>query len=328
MKAIVQMKYGSPSEVLQLKEVEKPTPKDNEVLVKIYASSINDGDNSAIKGEPFIIRLVNGLLKPKYMIPGGDIAGRVEAVGSNVTQFKPGDEVYGDTGACGFGAFAEYVSAPEDVLALKPVNMTYEEAAALPQYALVALQGLRDNGNIQPGHKVLVNGASGGVGTFAVQIAKSFGAEVTGVCSAKNLEMVRSIGADHVIDYTEEDFTQGERRYDLIIDCVANRSISDYTRALTPDGSYVSVAFKLGALILGPLISMTGSKKVSQVSHGPSVKDLEYMKELVEAGKVKPVIAGSYPLSETPEAFRVYGEGHPSGKIVITMGHDAPSEGV
>jgi len=322
MKALVQTEYGPPSEVLQLKEVEKPTQKDDEVLVKIYASSINDGDNSMISGKPFIVRLMgSGLFKPNQPIPGGDIAGQVEAVGGNVKQFQPGDEVYGDIGAVGHGAFAEYVSVPENVLALKPANTTFEEAAALPQYALVALQGLRDNGNIQPGHKVLVNGASGGVGTFAVQVAKSFGTEVTGVCSAKNMEMVRSIGADHVIDYAKEDFTQSEQRYDLIIDCVANRSISDYTRALNPNGSYVSVAFNLGALILGPLISMTGSKKVSQMSHEPSVKDLEYMKELVEAGEVTPVIAGSYPLSETPEAFRVYGEGHPSGKIVLTMGH-------
>lgn len=329
MKAIVQTEYGPPSEVLQLKEVEKPTPKDDEVLVKIYASSINDGDNSMISGKPFLVRLMgSGLFKPNKPIPGGDIAGQVEAVGSSVIQFKPGDEVYGDIGAVGHGAFAEYVSVPENVLALKPVNVTYEEAAALPQYALVALQGLRDNGRIQSGHKVLVIGASGGVGTFVVQVAKSFGAEVSGVCSAKNMEMVRSLGADQVIDYKKEDFTQGELRYDLIIDCVVNRSISDYTRALNPSGSYVSVAFNLGALILGPLISLTGSKKVSQLSHEPNVKDLEYMKELVEAGEVVSVIAGSYPLSEIPKAFRVYGEGHPSGKIVITMGHDAPQDGV
>jgi len=318
LKAIVYEKYGSP-DVLQLKEVEKPSPKDNEVLVKIYASSINDGDDSLVKGSPFIARLSSGLLKPKYTIPGGDMAGIVEAVGRNVAQFKPGDEVFGDLGASGFGTYAEFVSVPENVLALKPVNMSFEEAAAVPQYAVVALQGLRDNGQIQQGKKVLINGASGGVGTFAVQIAKSYGAEVTGVCSTKNTELVRSLGADHVIDYTKEEFTQKEQRYDLILDNVANRPISDYTRALTPDGCYVSVKFNASALILGPLISMTGGKKVSQFIHKPNVKDLVYIKELLEAGKVVPVIGRRYLLSEVAEAFREYGESHPSGKIVITV---------
>jgi NADPH:quinone reductase-like Zn-dependent oxidoreductase len=217
VKAIFYTKYGPPEDVLELKEVEKPTPKDNEVLVKIYASSINAGDLFLVRGKPFVARLSSGLLKPKYTIPGGDIAGQVEAVGRNVRQFQPGDEVFGDIGHCGFGAYAEYVSVPENALALKPVNTTYEEAAAVPQYALVALQGLRDKGQIQPEQKVLINGASGGIGTFAVQIAKSFGAEVTGVCSTRNLDMVRSIGADHVIDYTQEDFTKSEQRYDLIL---------------------------------------------------------------------------------------------------------------
>jgi len=304
MKAIVYEKYGPPTEVLELREVEKPTPKDNEVLVKIFAASINDGDKSMIKGKPIFIRLMGtGLLKPKNTIPGGDIAGRVDAVGRNVKQFKPGDEVFGDIGGIGHGAFAEYVSVPENVLALKPVNLSYEEAAAFPQYALVALQGLRDNGNIQSGHKVLINGASGGVGTFAVQVAKSYGAEVTGVCSTKNLDLVRSLGADHVIDYTQEDFTQNEQRYDLILDSVANRSISEYTGALTPEGRYVAVAFNVRALI-----SMSGDK-VSQMSHKPNVNDLVYMKELVEAGKVVPVIDKRFPLSEIGEAFRYFEEG-------------------
>jgi NADPH:quinone reductase-like Zn-dependent oxidoreductase len=305
-------------DVLELKEVEKPTPKDNEVLVKIFAASINDGDNSMIKGKPIFTRLMGtGLLKPKHTIPGGDIAGQVETVGRNVKQFQPGDEIFGDLGASGFGAYAEYVSAPENVLALKPVNLSYEEAAAVPQYALVALQGLRDNGHIKPGQKVLINGASGGVGTFAVQVAKSYETEVTGVCSTKNLDLVRSIGADHVIDYTQEDFTQKEQRYDLILDNVANRSISDYTRALNPKGNYVAVAFNVRALI-----SMTGNKQASQLSHEPNVKDLVYMKDLIEAGKVVPVIDRRYPLSEVPEAFRRYEERHPSGKIVITVEHD------
>jgi len=317
MKAIVYEKYGPPTEVLELREVEKPTPKDNEVLVKIFAASINDGDKSMIKGKPIFIRLMGtGLLKPKNTIPGGDIAGRVDAVGRNVKQFKPGDEVFGDIGGIGHGAFAEYVSVPENVLALKPVNLSYEEAAAFPQYALVALQGLRDNGNIQSGHKVLINGASGGVGTFAVQVAKSYGAEVTGVCSTKNLDLVRSLGADHVIDYTQEDFTQNEQRYDLILDSVANRSISEYTGALTPEGRYVAVAFNVRALI-----SMSGDK-VSQMSHKPNVNDLVYMKELVEAGKVVPVIDKRFPLSEIGEAFRYFEEGHPQGKVVITVEHN------
>jgi NADPH:quinone reductase-like Zn-dependent oxidoreductase len=319
MKAIVYEKYGTPSEVLQLKDVEKPTPTDSEVLVKIYAASINDGDNSIINGTPFIARLSSGLQKPKHMIPGGDIAGQVEAVGSDITQFQPGDEVYGDIGASGFGAYAEYVTVPENTLVLKPVNITYEEAAAVPQYAVVVLQGLRDFGHIQHGQKVLINGASGGIGTFAVQIAKSFGTEVTGVCSAKNLDLVRSIGADHVIDYNEEDFTKSEQRYDLILDCVVNRSISDYMRALSPNGSYASVKFNLIAMLLGSIISMTSGKKVSQVMHTPNAKDLAFVKELIEAGKVVPVIAGRYPLSETAEAFRSYGEVHPSGKLVITV---------
>ena len=323
MKAIVNEEYG-PLEDLELKEVEKPTPKEDEVLVKIYAASINDGNLSHIRGKPLLVRLMGyGMFKPKTTIPGSDIAGQVEAAGRNVKLFRPGDEIFGDIGDCGFGAFAEYVAVPENALAHKPVNITYEEAAAVPQYALVALQGLRDKGQIQSGQKVLINGASGGVGTFAVQIAKSYGAEVTGVCSTKNLDLVRSIGADHVIDYTQEDFTKSEQRYDLILDSAVNRSISDYTRTLSPKGSYVSVAFYPSALFLGPLISMTGSKKVSQLSHKPNVKDLVFMKELIEAGKVAPVIVRRYPLSETAEAFRYFEEGHPSGKVVITVEHDS-----
>jgi len=324
MEAIVNEEYGPPEDVLELKEVEKPAPKEDEVLVKIYAASINDGNLSAIKGKPFLVRLMGyGLLKPKNTIPGSDIAGQVEAVGMNAKQFQPGDEIFGDIGDCGFGAFAEYVSVPENALAPKPVNITYEEAASVPQYALVALQGLRDNGQIQAGQKVLINGASGGIGTFAVQIAKSYGTEVTGVCSTKNLDLVRSLGADHVIDYTQDDFTKSEQRYDLILDSAANRSISDYTRALSPEGSYVAVAFNPSALLRGPLISMTGSKKVSQLSHKPNVDDLVYMKDLIEAGKVVPVIDRRYPLSEIAEAFSYFEEGHPAGKVVITVEHDS-----
>jgi NADPH:quinone reductase-like Zn-dependent oxidoreductase len=319
MKAIVYSEYGPP-DVLQLKEMEKPTPEDDKVLVEVHAASVNYGDSALVRGEPFLVRLMGyGLLKPKHKIPGGDVAGRVEAVGRNVKQFQPGDEVFGDIGACGFGAYAEYVAVPENALALKPANMTFDEAAAVPQAAVVALQGLRDKGGVQPGQKVLINGASGGVGTFAVQIAKSFGAEVTGVCSTKNLDLVRSIGADQVIDYTQEDFTQSEQRYDLILDIVANRSVSDYARALSPTGTYVAVAFNATSLFLGSLISMRGSQKVTSLSHKPNTEDLVFMKELLEAGKVVPVIDSRYPLSEVAEAFRHIGEGHPQGKIVITV---------
>jgi len=327
MKAIVYEEYGAPSEVLEYKEVEKPSPKENEALVKIHASSINFGDNALVRGEPFVARLWSGLLKPKHRIPGGDVAGQVEAVGRDVKQFQPGDEVYAEIGSFGFGAYAEYVSVPEDALALKPANISYEEAAAVPQYAVVALQGLRDEGQVRDGQKVLINGASGGIGTFAVQIAKSFGAEVTGVCSTRNLDLVRSLGADNVIDYTKEDFTEGEERYDLILDIVANRSVKDYTRALNPEGSYVAVAFNASSLFLGSLISRTKGKKVSSLMHKPNVEDLVYMKELIEAGKVVPVINRTFPLSEVAEALQYYVEGNPSGKVVITVEHGSSESG-
>jgi NADPH:quinone reductase-like Zn-dependent oxidoreductase len=322
MKAIVYTKYGPPSEVLEFKEVEKPTPKDDEVLVKIYATTVNAGDLFLVRGKPFIARLSCGLFKPKYKILGGDIAGQVEATGKNVKKFKLFDEVFGTTYDYGMGAFAEYVSVPENALALKPVNITDENAATIP-YGTVALQGLRDKGHIQYRHKVLINGASGGVGTFAIQLAKYFGADVTGVCSTRNLDIVRSIGADHVIDYTQEDFTQNEQRYDLILDIVANRSISDYTRVLCPKGSYVSVAFKASSMFLGPLISKTGSKKVCQLNHKANVKDLVFIKELIEAGKVVPIINKRYPLSEVADAMQCYEEEKPAGKVVITVEHDS-----
>ena len=325
MKAIVYEEYGPP-EVLQLREVEKPTPKDNEVLVKIYAASINYGDKALVRGEPFLVRLMGyGLLKPKHKILGTDMAGKVEAVGGNVKQFQPGDEVFGDISECGFGAYAEYVSVPEDALTLKPSNVTFEEAAAVPQAAAVALQGLRDKGQIQRGQKVLINGASGGVGTFAVQIAKAYDTEVTGVCSTRNLELVRSIGADHVIDYTREDFTQSEQRYDLILDIVANRSVSDYMKALTPKGRYVAVAFNPTSLFLGSMISKSEGKKASSLSHKPNVDDLVFLRELIEAGKIKPFIGRRYPLGEVAEAMK-YLEGRHQGKVVVTMDHNEVSE--
>jgi NADPH:quinone reductase-like Zn-dependent oxidoreductase len=325
MKAIVYTTYGSPSDVLQFKEVATPAPKDNEVLVKVYAASVNDWDWGLLRGKPFANRAMFGLLKPRISILGCDIAGRAEAVGRNVEQFQLGDEVYGDISGCGFGAFAQYVSVPETALALKPASMTFEQAAATPQAGLLALQGLRDKGQIQPDQKVLINGASGGTGTFAVQIAKSFGAEVTGVCSTRKMDLVRSLGADHVIDYTQEDFTKSGRAYDFILDVAAHHSIFDYRRALSPKGIYAvlggSYARIFEVMLLGPLISMTGSKKMSLLMLKQN-KDLALMNELFEAGKVVPVIDRRYPLSEVPEALRYFGEGLHKGKVVITVEHN------
>ncbi len=322
MKAIVYNKYGSP-DVLELKEVEKPIPKDNEVLVKIHAASVNYGNLVLLKGEPFLARFAFGLLKPKYSIPGGDIAGQVEAVGANVKQFQAGDDVFGDLSSCGWGGFAEYIAVPESVLAPKPSNISFEEAAAIPMAAVTALQSLRDKGKIQSGKKVLIYGASGGVGTFAVQIAKAFGAEVTGVCSTRNVSIVQSIGADHVIDYTKEDFAQKTACYDLILGANGYQPLSVYKRALSPDGVFVHVggsgAQMFQAMILGPWISMTGDKKMGVFLQRPNQKDLIFMKELFEAGKVKPVIDRRYKLSEVPEAFKYFAEGHAQGKVVITV---------
>ncbi len=324
MKAIVYHKYGPP-DVLELKEVEKPTRKDDEVLIKVQAAAVNYADWALLTGKPFVVRLMGGLLKPKNKILGADIAGRVEAVGKNVTQFQLGDEVFGDISECGWGGFAEYVCARESALALKPSNVTFEEAAAVPLAAVTALQGICDKGQIQPGQKVLINGASGGVGSFAVQIAKALGGEVTAVCSTRNLEMARSIGANHVIDYTQEDFTQNEQRYDLIIAANGYHSLSDYKRALSPEGIYVcsggSMAQIFQSMLLGPLMVIGGRKKMGNVAAKPKQKDLVFMKELLEAGKVVPVIDKRYPLSETAEALRYLGEGHAKGKVIITVEH-------
>ncbi len=324
MKAIVCTQYGSP-DVLQLKEVERPSPNDGQLLVKIHAASANPLDWHLMRGKPLFARLmIGGLRKPRDPRMGRDIAGWVEALGSNVTQFQPGDEVFG---VCA-GGFAEYACAREKYLALKPANSSFEEAAATPVAAFTALQGLRDKGKIQPGQKVLVNGASGGVGTFAVQIAKSFGTEVTGVCSTRNLDMVRSIGADHVFDYTQEDFTKNGQRYDLIYDAVGNRSVSDYRRALRPQGTCVIAGFStmsrlFANMVLGPFLSMTGNKKVGGMGIAkPNQKDLVVLKELLEAGKVVPVIDRRYPLSETAEAIRYLEAGHARGKVVITVDHN------
>jgi NADPH:quinone reductase-like Zn-dependent oxidoreductase len=334
MKAIVCTKYGTP-DVLELREVEKPTPNEDEALVKVHASSLNAADLENLRGT-WSARFT-GLRKPMHKILGSDIAGSIEAVGRNVKHFRTGDEIWGDLSfPLGFGAFAEYVCVPENALRLKPASMTFEEAAAVPSAAVVALHNLRgvgssspsfllsDRGQIQPGQKVLINGAGGGVGTFAVQIAKSFGAEVTGVDGSSKLDMLRSLGADHVIDYTQEDFTKSGQRYDYILDVVASRSIFDYKRALSPSGVFVivggSLAAILQAFLLGPLISMTGNKKMGIVMWKPNnQEDLAILEELFEAGKVVPIIDRRYPLSETAEALQYLEEGHARGKIVITM---------
>jgi NADPH:quinone reductase-like Zn-dependent oxidoreductase len=324
MQAIVYTEYGSP-DVLQLKEVERPMPRDNEVLVKVQAASANPLDWHLMRAKPFLARLENGLLKPKNTKLGADIAGSVETVGRNVTQFQADDEVFGAIAIKELGGFASYVCVPEDLLALKPTNSTFEVAAAIPTAALTALQGLRDNGQIQPGQKVLINGASGGVGTFAVQIAKSFGAEVTAVCSTRNLDMVRSIGADHVIDYMQEDFTKNGQQYDLIYCAVGNRSTSDYQRALKPQGVCVIAGFTTLPLlfehmIVGKRKSKAGGQRIGQMETvKPNKDDLVFLKGLVEAGKIKPVIDRSYPLSEVPAALRYLETGHAQGKVVITM---------
>jgi NADPH:quinone reductase-like Zn-dependent oxidoreductase len=319
MKAIVYEKYGTP-DVLELKEVDKPVPKPDEVLVKVFAVSLNDWDMGLLECD-FVNRILNGFRKPKIQILGSDIAGQVEAVGQNVAKFKPGDHVYGDLSGR-WGGFAEYACANESTLALKPAVISFEEAAAIPQAAMLAVQGLIDRGEIQFGQKLLINGAGGGVGTFGVQIAKLYGAEVTGVDSAGKLEMMRAMGFDHVIDYKKEDFTKNGKQYDLILDAKTNRSMFDYTRALSPTGKYVTVGGSIGrllqALILGPWISMISKKKIRIVALTPN-KDLAYINELFEAGKVKPVIDGPYKLEEVPKTFRLFGDGAHKGKVVITV---------
>jgi NADPH:quinone reductase-like Zn-dependent oxidoreductase len=321
MKAIVQYQYGSP-DVLHLEEVEKPTPKENQILVKVHAASINAVDYRTMRADPFFIRLMgDGFLKPKDPRIGTDVAGRVEAVGENVKQFRPGDEVFG----CAHGSFAEYVLAREESsLALKPANRSFEQAAALPVGALTALQGLRDTGGIRPGQKVLIQGASGAVGMFAAQLAKFYGAEVTAVCSTRNLEMARSIGADHVIDYTREDFTRKPRRYDLIFAVNGYHSLAAYKRALSPQGRYVCAGGTMPqifqALLLGPLFSEKGGRKLGSMGIAKvKQEDLITLGELLEAGKIVPFIDRCYPLSETAEAMRYVEDTHPQGKVVITV---------
>ena len=320
MKAIVRETYGPP-EVLRLDDVPMPTNGDNGVLVRVHAASANAGDWHLLRGTPLPFRLVAGLIKPKYKIIGNDIAGTVEAVGRNVTRFKRGDEVFGEVSRCGFGAYAEYVVARENALALKPANLSFEEAASVPTSGCTALQGLA-KGKIQSSQKVLIHGASGGVGTFAVQIAKALGAEVTGVCSTKNSKMIRSIGADHVLDYTRVDFASSGKKFDLIVAVNGDRSIWDYRRTLTPTGRYVmsggSNRQLSDALFLGPLLS-TGGQKLGSLLARPNRSDLLVLKNLVEAGKVRPVIERCYQLSEVPEAIRYLETGHASGKLVVAI---------
>ena len=326
MKAAVYTRYGPPDVVVQIEDVERPVPKDNEVLIKVRAASVNPLDAGLMKGKPHSFRILFGLRKPRLTRPGVDVAGQVEAVGRSVMQFKPGDEVFG---ICK-GAFAEYVCAPESGLAIKPENLTFEQAASAPVAALTALQGLRDKGHIQPGQKVLINGAAGGVGTFAVQIAKSFGADVTGVCSTRNVEMVRSIGADQVIDYTQQDFTESGKRYDLIFDCFVNHSLSACRRTLNPKGIYLMVgsppkrwtvgilAPVIKALVLSPFVSQKFLVYIARSSR----EDLTTMSELMASGKVKPVIDKRYKLSEVPEAIQYLEQRHARGKIIITLAYN------
>jgi NADPH:quinone reductase-like Zn-dependent oxidoreductase len=325
MEAIVYHRYGSP-DVLQIKEVEKPVPGEDEVLVRIRAASANPADWHALRGDPFFARFSFGFPRPNINILGSDIAGTVEAVGRNVTQFQPGDEVFGDRFESGWGGFAEYVCVAADRLALKPANLTFAAAAAVPLAALTALQGLRDKGRIQPGQKVLINGASGGVGTFAVQLAKEFGAEVTGVCSTGNVAMVRAIGADHVVDYTREDFSANGHTYDLIFCAVGNRSAAAYARALKPGGTCVIAGFTslshmlLQVLILGGWVSMTGGKRIGSMGTvAPNKEDLGYLRALLESSAVVPVIDRCYPLDETAEAIRYLENGHAKGKVIIAV---------
>ena len=322
MKAITYTQYGTP-DVLKLVETDKPIPKDGEVLVKIHAASVNALDWHLLTADIFLVRFGEGLFKPKRSRLGADMAGVVEAVGSGITQFKPGDAVYGDIEPYGSGAFAEYAAVPAKGLAPMPATASFEEAAALPVAALTALQGLRDVGKIAAGKRVLVNGASGGVGTYAVQIAKAFGAEVTAVCSTRNVEQAWALGADHVIDYTKDNFTQSGQQYDLILAANGYHSLGDYKRALAPGGIYVMAGGKtrqiFDVILLGWWYSRGGDKKLANVMAHSSVPDLLVINELVESGKVKPTIDRTYPLEQTADALRYLGEGHARGKIVIKV---------
>ena len=325
MKAIVYEKYGPP-DVLQLREIEKPVPGDDEVLVKVHAASVNAFDWRLLRADPFLVRLTDGFFRPRNRIPGVDISGEVVEIGRGVRGFQPGDQVFGDLSGWGSGGFAEYVCAGEKVLQEKSPGMTFEEAAAFPMAAVTALRGLRDRGKIREGQEVLINGASGGVGTFAVQIAKAFDTTVTAVCSTGKMELVKSLGADNVIDYTREDFARGQKKYDLILAANGNRSIWDYKRALKPGGIYVmsggSMTQMSQAVFLGPLISLFAKQRMGTFVSTPSREDLMFLRELFEAGKVRPVIDKAFPLSRVPDAIRYIEEGHAAGKVVINLAGD------
>jgi NADPH:quinone reductase-like Zn-dependent oxidoreductase len=325
MKAAVYRRYGPP-DVVQIEDIQKPVPKDNEVLIKVRAASLNPLDWHIVRGKPYVMRMMGGPFRPKATRLGVDVAGQVEAVGSRITEFKPGDDVFGDVFGTSGGAFAEYVCAPESKLAMKPDQVTFEQAACVPVAAFTALQALRDKGHIQAGRKVLINGAAGGVGTFAVQIAKCLGGDVTGVCSTRNVEMVRSLGADRAIDYTQEDFTKGGQRYDVILDAVGNHSLSAFRRVLNPKGICVSAAGPNGrwigplarfieALLMSPFVS----QELVPIVARPNKEDLTILSGLMKAGKVTPVIDRCYRLSEVSEAIRYLEAGHARGKIVITV---------
>lgn len=322
MKAIVCTRYGSP-DVLKFQEVETPTPDENEVLVEVRAASVNAGDWHLMRADPFLIRLMFGLFKPKHRILGSDLAGRVKAVGSRVTRFREGDEVFGETSSSGFGAFAEYVAVPEHALVRKPEHLAFEEVAAVPVATLTALQGLRDHGRVQPGDKVLISGASGGVGAFAVQLAKAFGAEVTGVCSTNKVDMVHSLGADFVIDYKEEDFTQNGERYDLILGVGGYHSLFAYKRALRPGGRYVMTGGEMKqmfeAMLIGPWLSMFGRKKLGNFIVKANREDLNTIREMLETRTLSPAIDRCYSLRKVPEAIRYLEAGRAAGKVVIRI---------
>ncbi|NQX58234.1 NAD(P)-dependent alcohol dehydrogenase [Paenibacillus qinlingensis] len=319
MKAIIYTKYGSPNELIYT-EVEKPQPKDHEVLINVHVASINSWDWDLLRGTPFLVR-IGGITKPKYTILGADIAGRVEAVGKAVKQFAPGDEVFGDISGCSWGGFAEYVCASETAVSLKPATISFEDAAAIPQAAVLALQGLRGRGLIRKGKKVLINGAGGGVGTFAIQLSKLFGAEVTAVDRAVKLPKLEALGADYVMDYKKEDFTTSGNKYDLILDVVGNRSIFDCKRALSLDGQYVMVGGTLSrifqVMLLGPLISLLSKKKMGLLMHKPNATDQNELMSFWEIGKLTPVIDRHYPLGEVADALTYFGEGQHIGKVMI-----------
>lgn len=325
MNAMVYTRYGSPSKVLHITEVAKPTPGDSEVLIKVYATSVNSAQLHLIKADPFLVRMSTGMLKPTKTIPGADVAGRVEAVGKDVKRFKPGDEVFGDLSSCGWGAYAEYVCANESALMLKPANVTFAQAAAVPLAAVTALQGLR-KGQIKAGQKVLIVGASGGVGSYAVQIAKALGAEVTGVASTKKLDMLRTLGADHVIDYSQEDVTRSGQHFDLILDAAAFRPFSAYRRILSPKGIYVfgggSTSGMFRTMLFGSLRSKRDGQQFVTLMAGPNLTDLGFVKDLLETSKVIPFIDRCVPLSEAAEALTYVEDRHVRGKVVITVAQD------